>query len=430
MITIIVIALLILLALLGAPIFSVIAAGALYGFYIADIDLMVIGIELYRIAETPLLIALPLFTFSGYILSASKTSKRMLDLIQAMVGWFPGGLVIFAIIFSTVFTAFTGASGVTIVALGALLYPALKQSGYSEKFSLGMVTASGSLGLLLAPSLPLILYGIIAQQMDLHTQFSINDLFIAGLLPSALMIIALSIYGVFKNRRFKTGTQKFSSEKLKQAIWAMRWEIPMPFLIVAGIYSGYFAISEASALIAVYVLVIETLMYKEISLYRLKLIVKESMIMVGGILLILAVSLALTNVFVDAELPDRLFELIKENVDGKLQFLILLNIFLLFIGAILDIFSALVIIVPLILPVAMSFGVHPVHLGIIFLANMQIGYLTPPVGINLFISSYRFKKPIEEVYKSSMPFMLILFIVLLMLTYIPELSLYFILAYE
>jgi len=210
----------------------------------------------------------------------------------------------------------------------------------------------------------------------------------------------------------------------------MRWEIPMPFLIVAGIYSGYFAISEASALIAVYVLVIETLMYKEISLYRLKLIVKESMIMVGGILLILAVSLALTNVFVDAELPDRLFELIKENVDGKLQFLILLNIFLLFIGAILDIFSALVIIVPLILPVAMSFGVHPVHLGIIFLANMQIGYLTPPVGINLFISSYRFKKPIEEVYKSSMPFMLILFIVLLMLTYIPELSLYFILAYE
>jgi len=426
MITTIVILILIVLALLGAPLFSIIAAGALYGFYVADIDLMVIGIELYRIAETPLLMALPLFTFTGYILSESNTSQRMLNLIQSMVGWMPGGLIILAFIFSALFTAFTGASGVTIVALGALFYPAFIKAGYSDKFSLGMVTSSGSLGLLIAPSLPLILYGIIAQQMDLDVNFSINDLFIAGLLPAALMVIALSIYVIIKNRQYKIQTVKFEKEKLINALWAMRWEIPMPILLVIGIYTGYFAISEAAAVVAIYILIIETLIYKEVSFSKLIEVVRESMAMVGSILLILAVSLALTNVFIDAEIPSQLFLLVQENVDSKINFLILLNLFLLFVGAILDIFSALVIIVPLILPVAISFGINPVHLGIIFLANMQIGYLTPPVGINLFISSYRFKKPIADVYKASFPFMLVLFIVLIVITYIPALSLYFI----
>jgi len=425
MITFLVIIVLIVLALYGVPLFSIIAAGALYGFYIAEIDLQVIGIELYRIAETPLLMVLPMFTFAGYILSASNTSQRMLDLIQSLVGWFPGGLVIFAFIFSAVFTAFTGASGVTIVALGALLYPALIKAGYTDKFSLGMVTASGSLGLLLAPSLPLILYGIIAQQMELEIKFEISDLFIAGLMPAALMVIFLSVYSVIKNRQFKIQTEAFDKKKILQALWAMRWELPMPFILMAGIYSGFFAISEAAALIAIYVMFIETLVYKEISYKRMIQVVSESMVMVGSILLILAVSLALTNVFVDAEIPDMLFEFIKENVETKLGFLIVLNVFLLFVGAILDIFSALVIIVPLILPVAISFGIHPVHLGIIFLANMQIGYLTPPVGINLFISSFRFKKPIAEVYRASLPFMIVLLVVLLIITYVPQLSLYF-----
>lgn len=426
MIVFIVVIILILLALLGAPLFSIIAAGALYGFYSADIDLQVIGIELYRIAETPLLMALPLFTFSGYVLSESNTSQRMLNLIQAMFGWIPGGLVILAFIFSAIFTAFTGASGVTIVALGALLYPALKQSGYSEKFSLGMVTSSGSLGLLLAPSLPLILYGIVAQQMDLDVSFSINDLFVAGILPTLLMIIALASYSIYKNKQFEIKTEEYSNKKLASALWAMRWELPMPFLIVYGMYSGIFAISEAAAVIAIYVVLIETIIHKEVSMSQLIKVMRESMAMVGSILLILAVSLALTNVFIDAELPSVLFEFIKENVDSKIGFLILLNIFLLFIGAILDIYSALVIIVPLILPVAINFGIHPVHLGIIFLANMQIGYLTPPVGINLFISSYRFKKPIAEIYNASFPFMLVLILVLIAVTYIPQLSLIFV----
>lgn len=426
MLTALVAFILIFLALFGAPLFAIIAAAALYGFYIAEIDLQVIGIELYRIADTPLLMALPLFTFAGYILSASNTSNRLLNLIQAMVGWLPGGLVIFAFIICSIFTALTGASGVTIVALGALLYPALKNAGYTGKFSLGMVTATGSLGLLLAPSLPLILYGIVAQQMDLDVQFTINDLFVAGLIPTALMIISLSVYSIIKNRQFEIQREKFKKNKLISAIYEMRWEIPMPVLLLFGIYSGFFAISEAAAIIAIYVLVVETLVYKEIDFKTLRTVIRDSMMMVGSILLILAVSLAFTNVLIDAEVPDKLFNIIRENIDDKITFLILLNISLLFLGAILDIFSALVIMVPLILPVALSFGIHPVHLGIIFLANMQIGYLTPPVGINLFISSYRFNKPIAQIYKASLPFMIVLLVVLIIITYIPELSLMFI----
>jgi len=233
------------------------------------------------------------------------------------------------------------------------------------------------------------------------------------------MVIFLSIYSIIKNRQFKIKTEVFEKKKMVSAVWAMRWELPMPFVLMAGIFSGFVAISEAAALIAIYVMFIETVIYKEISYKRLLEVIRESMVMVGSILLILAVSLALTNVFVDAEVPDQLFGFVKENVETKIGFLIVLNIFLLFVGAILDIFSALVIIVPLILPVATSFGVHPVHLGIIFLANMQIGYLTPPVGINLFISSFRFKKPIAEVYKASLPFVIVLLIVLLIITYVP-----------
>ena len=417
---------LIIIALLGAPLFAIIAAAALTGFYTQEIDLSVIGIELYRIADTPLLLALPLFTFAGYLLSESNTSKRLVNLSQAAVGWMTGGLAIIAFVISALFTAFTGASGITIVALGALLYPALKHGGYSEKFSLGLVTTSGSLGLLLPPSLPLILYGIIAQQLDLGAQITFTDLFLAGLFPAMLMIAALSAWTIYSTRHDNIERIPFSPAKLKQAIWDMRWELPMPPFVLAGIYSGYFAVSEAAAVTALYVLIVEVFIYKEINLSQLIKIMRESMVMVGGILLILAVSLALTNVFVDAEIPMHLFDFIQLHVDSKLTFLILLNIFLLILGAILDIFSALVIIVPLILPIAIGYGIDPVHLGIIFLANMQIGYFTPPIGMNLFIASYRFKKPISEIYHATIPFMFVLLATLLIITYIPELSLFLI----
>ncbi len=424
--TYLIIGILILAAFLGAPLFSVIIGAAMFGFYTAEIDLSVLAIELYRIADTPILLALPLFTFAGYILSESRTSQRLVRLTGAFLGWMPGGLAIVAFVVCALFTAFTGASGVTIVAMGALLYPALKQTGYGDNFSLGLVTTSGSLGLLLPPSLPLILYGIIAQQMSQGADISIEDLFLAGIFPALLMIVMLSVWSVWANRRNPVPLTRFDLKTCRSAFREAIWEIPLPLFVFFGIYSGYFAVSEAAAVTAMYVLIVEVLIYKEIPLSRLPGIIRESMIMVGGILLILGVSLALTNFLIDAEAPMKLFALCQTFVSSKLIFLILLNIFLLFLGAMLDIFSAIIIMVPLMLPVAAEYGVHPVHLGIIFLANMQIGYFTPPVGMNLFIAGYRFKKPIVEIYRATIPFMIVLLLSVLIITYWPALSLFLI----
>jgi len=403
----------------------VILAAAMVGFSAADIPLEVIAIEIYRIADTPLLVALPLFTLTGYILAESNTSKRLVNVSQAIIGWAPGSLSIVGFITCALFTAFTGASGVTIVAMGALLYPALQQVGYSQRFSLGLITSSGSLGLLLAPSLPLILYGIIAQQMGVGEPFTITDLFIAGALPALLMIVLLSVYSLWSNRHQQIERQAFDAVKLKTALWEAKWEIPLPFIVLFGIYGGFFAVSETAAVATLYVVIVEMFIYREIPFKQVPALLQKSMMMVGGIILILAVSLAFTNYLIDAQVPDRLFDAIQAHVSSKLGFLILLNIFLLMLGAILDIFSAIVIIVPLILPIAVSYGIHPVHLGIIFLANMQIGYFTPPVGMNLFIASYRFKKPVTELYKACVPFMLVLLFALLLITYVPALSLMF-----
>lgn len=417
-------ALLVVFALLGTPLFAVIVAAAMLGFYLADIDLMVIAIELYRIVDTPLLLALPLFTFAGYLLAESNTSHRLVKVTQALIGWLPGGLAVVAYTTCAFFTAFTGASGITIVAIGALLLPALTEAGYREKFGLGLVTTSGSLGLLLAPSLPLILYGIIVQQMNLGHSVEIKDLFIAGLAPALLMILLLSGWTLWNNRNHPIPLQTFSKTKARAALWEAKWEIPLPFVVLGGIYGGFFAVSEAAAVTALYLLVTEVFIYREIPIKRLPKVMRDSMTMVGGILLILGVSLAFTNFLIDAEVPMQLFDLIQSVVSDKYTFLILLNIILLMLGAILDIFSALVIMVPLILPVAVQYGIHPVHLGIIFLANMQIGYFTPPVGMNLFIASYRFKKPITELYQASLPFMLVLLVALIIITYWPSLSLW------
>ncbi len=424
--SIVLLILLILLAILGTPLFVIILAVAMLGFHYLEVDLSVIAIELYRIADTPVLVALPLFTFAGYLLGESNTSKRLVRLTRAFLGWMPGGLAIVAFVACAFFTAFTGASGVTIVALGALLLPALNQAGYPDKFSLGLVTSSGSLGLLLPPSLPLILYGIVAQQMEMGDSVSIGNLFLAGILPALLMVVLLSLWSLYANRKTPIPLTKFSAHEAFSALKESIWEIPLPFFVLGGIYSGIFAVSEAAAATAMYVLVVEVLIYREISFSQLSQIMRESMIMVGGILLILGVSLASTNFLIDAEVPAILFTFIQSHVTNKIVFLILLNILLLILGAILDIFSALVIMVPLILPVAVSYGVDPVHLGIIFLANMQIGYFTPPVGMNLFIASYRFKKPVTELYRAAFPFMIVLLIAVIIITYIPELSLVFI----
>jgi C4-dicarboxylate transporter DctM subunit len=416
---------LVVLALLGAPLFAVIMGAAMLGLISQEIDLSVIAIELYRITDTPLLMSLPLFAYSGYVLAEANTSERVVRMTAAFFGWMPSGLAIVAFVACAFFTAFTGASGVTIVALGALLYPALRQAGYGDRYSLGLVTSSGSLGLLIVPSVPLILYGVVVQQMDLPAPFSLQDLFFAGILPALLMIVMLAGWSVWRHRGGMIPLTGFSRLEAWWAIKEAKWEIPLPFVILGGIYSGYFAVSEAAAVTALYVTIVEVGVYREITLRQLGTIMRDSMVMVGGILLILGVSLAFTNFLVDAEVPQRLFELVSTQIQSKIAFLMLLNVGLLFLGAILDIFSALVIMIPLILPVALGYGIHPVHLGIIFLANMQIGYFTPPIGMNLFIASYRFDKSITELYLSTLPFMFVLLIALAIITYVPELSLLF-----
>lgn len=413
--------LLVVVALLGAPLFAVIAASALLGFYSAEIDLSVVAIEFFRLAEMPVLLAIPLFTFAGYLMSESHTADRLVRVTKALLGWMPGGLAVVTLIACALFTAFTGASGVTIVALGALLYPALKQAGYGENFSLGLVTTSGSLGLLFAPSLPLILYAVIAQQMGSGIAIGVDQMFLAGILPGLLMVALLSSWVFWKNR--DTALTPFSGREALDALWQARWEVPLPFIVLGGIYSGYFAISEAAAVTVVYILVAEVGLYREITLRQLPVIMRQSMVLVGAIMIILGLSLASTNYLIDAEVPAKLFETVQQHVDSKLTFLILLNIFLLILGTMLDIFSALVIMVPLLLPIAIGYGIDPVHLGIIFLANMQIGYFTPPIGMNLFIASYRFQKPVLQLYQATWPFFIILMMAVLMITYLPELSL-------
>jgi len=416
--------LLLLAALAGAPLFAVIAASALLGFSREEVDLSVVAIEIYRLAEMPVLLAIPLFTFAGYVLGESQAPGRLVRLTNALLGWLSGGLAIVSLAACALFTAFTGASGVTIVALGALLYPALREAHYPERFSLGLITTSGSLGLLFAPALPLILYGVVAQQMNLDPPVKIDDLFAAGLIPGLLMVVLLSLYSMWRVRGVARTGAAFSAREAWAAVRESAWEIPLPVVVLGGIYSGVFALSEAAAVTALYVLIVEVVIRREIPLRQVPAVMRESMVLVGAILIILGVSLASTNYLIDTEVPTQLFEMIRARIDSKLTFLILLNVFLLALGMMLDIFSALVIVVPIILPIAIGYGIHPVHLGIIFLANMQIGYITPPVGMNLFISSYRFRRNVLDVYRATVPFFVILLLTVLVITYWPALSLF------
>ena len=408
--------LLILLLLIGAPLFSVIGASAMLGFAGQETDLSIVAIEFYGLAETPILLAIPLFTFAGFLLGEGGAPGRLVRLSQAALGALPGGLAMVSLIACALFTAFTGASGITIVALGAVLFPALTASGYSERFSLGLITSSGSLGLLFAPSLPLILYGIVAE-------VSIDDLFRAGIAPGILMILMLALYSFWKNRK-PQAAEPFSLARLKAAVIDARYELPLPPLVLGGIYTGYFAVSEAAAVTAVYVLVSEFVLRREIPLSRLPHVVRESMILVGGIFMILGLSLASTSYMISMDVPQRLFDWVSPYLATEQFFLVALLVFLLIIGAILDIFSAIVLVVPLIVPVALEYGIDPVHLGIVFLAAMELGYMTPPVGLNLFMSSYRFNKGIGEICLATLPFLVVLFLCVLLITFLPALSLF------
>lgn len=405
------------LAILGSPLFVVMAALALLAFSGAGIDPSVVVIEMSRLADTPMLLSLPLFILAGTILSESKAPVRLLDLSNVLLGWLPGGLAVIALVVCSIFTAFTGASGVTIFALGGLLFPAMLKDRYPEQFSLGLITTSGSLGLLFPPSLPLILYGVIAETR-------IDHLFLAGILPGLLMLVLLGAYSIRKGAAIRGPRPPVPDGERRRALRAAAWELPLPVIVLGGIYGGFFVVGEAAAVTALYVLLVEMCVHRDITPAQLPGIVVRSMALFGGIFVVLAASMASTSFLIDQEIPAKLFALIREHISSKYTFLLLLNVFLLMVGCLLDIFSALVLVVPLIVPIAQGYGVDPTHLGIIFLTNLQIGYCTPPVGLDLFLASYRFERPITELYTATLPFLLILLVCLGLITYFPLLSLF------
>lgn len=407
-----------LFALFGAPIFAVMAAFALAAFSFSGVETSAVSVEIYRLASAPTILTIPLFTFAGYVLAESKAPLRLLRLSQALLGWLPGGVAIVCLFVCAFFTAFTGASGVTIIALGGLLYPILIKEGYSEKFSLGLITTCGSLGLLFPPSLPIILYGIIAK-------VDIDSLFLAGLGPGVLLMVILGGYSVVMARASKEEPRRFSLKELGGALWEARYELPLPVFVLGGIYGGLVTATEASALSAFYALVINCFVTRDISPTKdLPKVIVESLTLVGAILLILCCALGLTNYLVDEEVPMKILEAMRTLITNKWVFLLVLNVFLLVVGCLMDIFSAIIVVVPLILPIAEQFGVNPLHLAIVFLTNLEIGYITPPVGINLFISSFRFNRPVLELYKVSLPFLFLMVVALLIITYIPWLTLF------
>jgi len=410
--------LLILIALLGAPLFTVLAASGLLISYQTDISPDILIIEMHRLAASPNMMAIPLFTLAGVIMSSGGAPKRLVDLFRASFGWMPGGLAIVSIGACAFFTTFSGASGVTILALGGLLYPILINEGYRNKFTLGLLTSSGSLGLLFPPSLALLIYAIVSG-------VSIEKLFIAGAVPGLLLMLMLAMYSFFYARKRDIVKHEFSFPVLSRAVKNSIFDIFLPFGIIIGIFGGFVSIMEAAAVTAAYTIIVEVLIYRTINLRKqFFTLLVETCVLFGSLLVILLVALGLTNLMIDAQLPMKLLNAIEQHISSPLQFLLLLNLFLLVVGAVMDIFSAIIVVVPLILPIALQYGINPIHLGIIFLANLEIGYLTPPVGINLFIASQRFGKPILLLFRAALPFLIIMLIWLLAVTYIPELSLW------
>jgi len=419
--------LIIVFALLETPLFTVIAGLSILCLYAVDQDwlsLQVVLIEMNRLASMPVLVALPLFTFTGCLLTATSAPRRIMNFTQALVGWLPGGLAIAALCSCAFFTALTGASGVTIVAMGSLLYPVLRHKNYQKQFTLGLLTTSGSLGLLFPPSLPVILYGVIAQ-------ISIPQIFTAALVPGILLILVLSLYAflhqAISGRGLKKGDRqpKISRQRIKTTFIEGIWDWPILVLLVLGVYGGFVTIAEVSAVILVYVIVVECFILKEVNFWRqLPGIMVESAVLSGAIIVILGFALGFTGYLVDEQIPNRILDYLTALTANKYIFLAGLNLFLLAVGCIMDIFSAIVIIVPIIVPIAIQYGIDPLHLCVIFLVNLEIGYSTPPVGINLFISSLTFKKPVTQLYRASIPYLLLLLLSLILITYLPGLSLF------
>ena len=409
-------AIVLLAAAVGAPIFSILGGAAVLLFMRDGVTPATVLIETYSLSVSPTLPAIPLFTLAGFILSEGHASSRLLRVFRAWFGWIPGGTAVVCAILCTFFTAFTGGSGVTILAVGGVLFPALLKEGYRDRFSLGLLTTSGSLGLLLPPSLPLILYAVVAQ-------IPIEDLFIGGILPGILLTAMIAAWGVREGMRFATTRHPFRAAEAAASLWAAKWELAMPLVVIVAMFSGLATAVEAAALTALYALLIQTVIHRDLSITRdLLRVFVECVVVIGGVLVILGVAVGLTNYLVGVQLPARLVSWVQAHIESRLAFLLALNVFLLIVGWLMEIFAAIVVVVPLIVPLGVAFGIHPVHLGIIFVANLELGFLTPLVGINIFLASYRFKRPVLEVCRAALPFMAILAIGVLVITYVPWLT--------
>jgi tripartite ATP-independent transporter DctM subunit len=398
-----------LLLLISVPVFSVITLLTAYLYNTADISITSMIVEFLRLSSMPSLIAIPLFSFAGFILASSNAPNRLLNLFSSLFGWMPGGVVLGAIISASIFTAFSGASGITIIALGGILFPILLKYGYPEKFSLGIISTTGSLGLLFPPSLPVILYSIVAK-LDL------NILFKKSLIYGIAIIIFFYIYSYIVSKKNNIKPESFDYKKFKKAVNEAKWEIPLPFIVIGGIYSGTITASEASSITCLYALIVEVFINREIKINQIGDIIIKTMLLVGSIFIVLASALAFTNYIIDLQIPEKIFEYLSVYIKSKYIFLVILNIIILMINMI-EIFSAIIIVVPIMVPIAVSYGIDPIHLAIIFLINLELGYMTPPFGINLFLSSLRFKKKITDVYKSVIPSWIILFLILIITTY-------------
>jgi tripartite ATP-independent transporter DctM subunit len=401
---------------LGTPIFATLGGAALIFFWGDDLPIASIPLDHYRLVINPSLPAIPLFTLAGYFLAEGGASNRLVKVFQALVGRFRGGPAVVTALVCAFFTSFTGASGVTILALGGLLMPVLLAAGYSEKSSLGLLTGAGSLGLLFPPCLPLILYAIVAR-------ITMEEMFLGGIVPGVLLVVMTAWWGVRAGPRVGKDGPAFSFIEAWLAVWEAKWELLLPVVAFAGLFGGFATPVEAAALTALYAFVVETVIYRDLKMSGdVARVMTECGLLVGGVLLILGVALGFTNYLVDAQIPARAVDWVTASIQSRWVFLLLLNLLLLVVGCLMDIFSAIVVVVPLIVPMGVAYGIDPVHLGIIFLANLELGYLTPPVGMNLFLSSYRFSKPLSEVYRSIIPILLVLLTGVLLITYVPALT--------
>lgn len=401
---------------LGSPVFAVLGGAALVLFWADWEPIASIPIDYYSLVTNPSLPTIPLFTLAGYFLAEGGASRRLVEVFTAWFGPVRGGPAIVCVLACAFFTSFTGASGVTILALGGLLMPVLVSAGYTERSSLGLLTGSGALGLLFPPCLPLVLYAIIAG-------VPIGDMFLAAIIPGLILLTLTGMLGVWLGRRGGAERPRFDLRRGLRALWLAKWELLLPVVTLVALFGGWASPVEAAAITAIYAFISQTIINRDLRIFSdTPRVAVECSLVVGGVMLILCVAQGFTNYLIIAQVPDHAVEWVTGSVSSTLVFLLLVNLFLLIVGCIMDIFSAIVVVVPLLLPIGMAFGVDPLHLGVIFLANLELGYLTPPVGMNLFLSSYRFNKPIAEVCISILPILVVQVVGVLLITYVPALT--------